>query len=270
MAHRLSPSIQRPSTLAQRFALPGFALWFPVLLGVAVVCNGNPTMAGDEAVRRIAGPPMNILVAGRDTSPRDVIGWPVYGPDMERVGAVESVFADANGRIAGAVVALTPIKGEPAKALSVPRRDFVVQIGKFTMAKPGAELQDLPGFEYASVRERGTVIPAGSMMLAAAKPVVTPVPETVVAAPEFSGTSLFGAPVRNLADEAIGFVTDLVMDDKGQLQAILVSVDDGPARVVRLEGHEVRVVREEGGAMVLTSLARRMVTARNTQQALVE
>lgn len=273
MTFRTSSAVQRASALALRFVLPGPALWFPVVMGVAVACSVGQALAGDEAPRRIAGPPMNIMVPGMDTSPRDVIGWPVYGPALERVGAVESVYADADGKIAGAVIALKPGTGEPAKSVSVPRRDFVVHIGKFAMGKPGEELRDLPSHEYASAKERGKVLPAGSMMLAEAKvPAAEPTPVTAVAAtPEFSGNALIGAPVRNLADEAIGSVADLVMDDKGRLQAVMVLIDDGlGSRSVRLESHEVRVVREEGGATVVTGLARRMVTARNTLQVAIQ
>lgn len=272
MAFHTSSAVRRASAFALRLAVPGAALWFPVMLGVAMACNVGQAFAGDEAPRRIPGPPMSILVPGMDTSPRDVIGWPVYGPALERVGAVESVYADADGKIAGAVIALKPGKGELAKSISVPRGDFVVYIGKFGMGKAGDELRGLPVHEYASAKERGKVLPAGSMMIAEVKKPAeaapAPLPVTVAAAPEFSGNALIGAPVRNLADESIGSVTDLAMDSKGQLHAILVSVDDG--RSVRLESSEVRVIREEGGTMVLTGLARRMVMARNTQQTSIQ
>lgn len=272
MAFRTSSAVQRASAFALRLAVPAPALWFPLMLGVAMACNLGQAVAGDEAPRRIAGPPMSILVPGMDTSPRDVLGWPVYGPALERVGAVESVYADADGKIVGAVIALKPGKGETAKSISMTRGDFIVHIGKFAVGKAGDELRGLPTYEYASDRERGTVLPAGSRMLAAVKKPVeavsVPIPVTVAAAPEFSGNALIGAPVRNLADESIGSVSDLVMDSKGQLQAVMVSIDDGPA--VRLEGSEVRVIREEGGTTVLTGLARRMVTARNTLQASIQ
>jgi hypothetical protein len=249
-----------------RLAAPlGPALWFPIMLGAALVLNAGNGLAQNAAPVRIAGGPLNILVPGMDTSPRDVIGWPVYGPALERLGAVESIYSDASGKIAGAVIALTPEKGEQAKSVSVPRSDFVVHIGKFTMSMPTAALRGLPAYEYASAKERGTVLPAGSLMTAAPL-VVQPVPVAAAATPEFSGNALIGAPVRNLADEAIGSVSDLVLDEKGQLQAVMVSIDNSPGRSARLESHEVRVVREEGGATVLTGLARRTVTNRDMLQ----
>lgn len=248
-----------------RVAAPiGPALWFSLMLGAVLVLNAGNTLAQDTTLVRVAGAPLNILVPGMHTSPRDVIGWPVYGPALERLGAVESIYSDASGKIAGAVIALKPERGEQAKSVSVSRRDFVVHIGKFTMSMSGAALKDMPAYEYASAKERGTVLPAGSLMTAAT-PVVQPVP-VAAPTPEFSGNALIGAPVRNLADEAIGSVSDLVMDDKGQLQAVMVSIDNSPGRSVRLENHEVRVVREEGGATVLTGLARGTVTNRDMLQ----
>lgn len=251
-----------------RFAAPvGPALWFPLVFGAALVLTVGSAVAQDAVSVRMASAPMNILVPGMDTSPRDVIGWPVYGPALEHIGHVESVYADTSGKIAGAVITLKAEKGEPAKPVSVPRRDFVVHIGKFTVSTSGASLRDLPAYEYASDKERGTVLPAGSRMQAAKPSATQPVPATVAVAPEFSGASLIGAPVRNLADEAIGSVADLVMDGTGQLQAILVSLDNGPGgRFVRLESHEVRVIREEGGATVVTGLARGVVASRDMQQ----
>jgi len=243
----------------------GPAFWFPLLLGTVLLLNAGNTFAQEGAPVRVAGTPLNILVPGMDTSPLDVIGWPVYGPDLERLGAVESIYSDANGKIAGAIIALKPEKAVQAKSVSVPRRDFVVQIGKFAMSARAAVLLDLPAYEYASAKERGTVLPAGSLMTAA-PPVVQPVPVAAAATPEFSGNALIGAPVRNLADEAIGSVSDLVMDDKGQLQAVMVSIANSPGRSARLESHEVRVVREEGGVTVLTGLARGTITNRDVLQ----
>ena len=249
-----------------RLAVPvGPALWFPLFLGAALVLNTGNSFAQEVAPVRIAGTPLNILVPGMDTSPRDVIGWPVYGPVLERLGVVESIYSDANGKIAGAVIALKPEKGEQAKSVSIPRRDFVVHIGKLTVSAPGVALRDMPGHEYASAKERGTVLPAGSLMTVAT-PIVQPMPVVAAVTPELSGNAIIGAPVRNLADESIGSVSDLVMDDKGQLQAVMVSIDQSPGRSVRLESHEVRVVREEGGATVLTGLSRGTVTNRDMLQ----
>lgn len=230
------------------------------------------------APQRIAGSPMNLLVPGMETPARDLLGWPVYAPGLERIGTVESVFVDVDGKLAGAVIWMRPSATATARSVALQRRDFVVQIGKVAVSSSGEALRERPAFRYASASDRGGILPAGVLMAALetkAEPVaiIGEVPVVAVASenPEFSSTSLIGAPVRNLADESLGSVADLVLDDKGRMQAIMVVVHAGlENRPVRLDSSEVRVVREEGGLTVRTALPRVAVAKRNTtQQALV-
>lgn len=238
--------------------------------------NQTPPLAAPDSpqVAPIAGAPLNLLVPGMETPARDILGWPVFAPGLERLGNVESVFVDAGGQVAGAVIWLRPTATETARSVALPRRDIVVQIGKVAVSADAKALRERPAYRYASAAQRGGVFPAA--VLAAAletktepTPVIGDVPVAAVstANPEFSGTSLIGAPVRNLAGESLGAVVDLMLDGRGSVQAVLVATEAGwEDRPVRLEGHEIRVVREEGGLTVRTALPRAAMAARHTTQ----
>lgn len=206
---------------------------------------------------------------------RKLIGRNIQNAQNETVGEINSVHIDAAGKIDSVIVGVGGFLNMGEREVALRWSDLqVMQNGdKVVVNMTKDQLKALPEYKYREASYRGTVFsdtaPARMNATApaaggtaqpapAARPVAgqttgsTPVASTAAV----SGNTLIGAAVRNMQDEKIGTVDDLVVGADGKINAAVVSVGGFlgmGTRYVTLDWSALTVARDGNTIVVKTN-----------------
>ncbi|HJQ60020.1 MAG TPA: PRC-barrel domain-containing protein [Vineibacter sp.] len=183
---------------------------------------------------------------------KKLIGQSVVNAQNERVGEIESVIIDADGKVRTAIMDVGGFLGMGEHRIAVAFNRLAVSDDgkKVTISATKDELKALPAYTYTEPQQRRTVFsertpsgtvtprtetvprtdppPATSADRATPRtsPTATPPATTGKTAMEtqVSAKALMGLNIRNSANETIGEIEDVVLAADGKIQDVIVGV----------------------------------------------
>ena len=194
---------------------------------------------------------------------RKLIGRNIQNPQNETIGEINSVLIGADGKIDSVLVGVGGFLNMGEREVALRWSDLQVsQNGdKVVVNMTKDQLKGLPEYKYRDAKQRGTIFsdtaPAMNAVAPAAgttaKPTAT---STVAATAPVTGNTLIGASVRNMQNENIGTVDDLVVGADGKISAAVVSVGGFlgmGTRYVTLDWSALTVARDGNTIVVKTN-----------------
>lgn len=228
---------------------------------VIMVLLGNPA----AAQRGTFAPPAASEQMPAQISSEKLIGRDIRTAQDKTVGEIKSVLLGADGRVRAVVVGVGGFLGLGDREVAIDWNNLRVRNNGEVIVTELTEdqLRSLPEYKYADPRQRGTVFnPAANPQAAQnadrARTPVTP------AAWNMRASELLGMDVRNAQNESIGQIKELVIDLRGEVQAMVISVGGFLGlgdRNVAVGWKEFQFNREKGGLAAALSMSRDQLKA---------
>lgn len=190
-----------------------------------------------------------------ETDTARLIGRTVRNSAEESIGEVTSVVIGRDGSVASVIVGVGGFLGMGQREVAIRWQDIQVRDNGAIVHTnvTRAQLAALPEYRYAPNQRPGTIIGTPVTSAPAAMPGVTAPAMTG----RLSANDLIGSTVRSPANDSIGRVYDVLMDDSGMARALVVSsggVMGIGDRRVELAFGDVRLVRDGGTLNVVSRL----------------
>jgi len=230
-----------------------------------------------------AGGDTGFVNAGADQiAASTLIGKDVYGPENESIGKISDLVLQKEGSTRVALVDVGGFLGIGSKTVAIPFTDLKIAktdanaTPQINVAMTKDQLQNQPEFDKstldtASNAPATTGQPAGTTTdntMAAAPPATTDqstAPATTgsidTAKPvsqDIAASKLIGAGVYGQDDSSIGSVNDIVFNDKGDINAVVVDVGGFlgiGAKPVALKFEDLNVRTDESGKIMVSANA---------------
>jgi sporulation protein YlmC with PRC-barrel domain len=223
---------------------------------LAVVLATNPA-AGQ---RGTFAPPSATVQASAPISTDKLIGREIRNAQDRTIGEIKSVVLNADGRVQAVIVGVGGFLGLGEREVAIGWENLQVRNDgeAITTDLTEAQLRALPEYKYADQRQRGTVFAPRTEQRAAQTTERSQQPITP-AAWNMRASELIGLDVRNTQNESIGQIKELVVDLRGDVQAVVVSAGGFLGlgdRNVAIDWKQLQFNREKGGLVASLSMSK--------------
>ena len=238
--------------------------------GILVMCAAAGAVAAGPVVaqRGVFAPPAATVEAPGQISTDKLIGRDIRNAQDKEIGEIKSVALGPDGRVQAVIVGVGGFLGVGEREVAIGWDNLRIRNNGEVITTDLSEeqLRGLPEYKYADGRQRGSVFAPESNTRVAQNTDRSQAPITP-AAWNMRASELIGMDVRNAQNESIGQVKDLIVDLRGEIQALVVSVGGFLGlgdRNVAVAWKQFQFNREKGG------LAARVAMSRDQLKALPE
>ncbi len=171
---------------------------------------------------------------------RKLIGRNIKNAQDETIGEIKSIYLSADGKVDSVIASVGGFLGIGDREVRIAWSDLKISDngGKVMVNMTKDQLKGKPAYKYANESWRGQVFndtgpyhdtradnrPANDRMAATGPTTGTTSTGDFNAQGEMSGEALIGATVRNQANESVGKVEDVYVDNAGAIKTVVVSV----------------------------------------------
>jgi sporulation protein YlmC with PRC-barrel domain len=206
----------------------------------------------------------NVQTPGQISSDK-LIGRSVRNAQDKVVGEIKSVALGPDGRVQAVIVGVGGFLGVGEREVAIGWDNLRIRDNGEVIATDLSEqqLRGLPEYKYADTRQRGSVFGPGANTQAtqSADRAPTTYPPS---AWNMRASELIGMDVRNAQNESIGQVRELLVDMRGEIQALVVSVGGFLGlgdRHVAVGWKQFQFNREKGGLAGRVTMSREQLKA---------
>jgi len=210
----------------------------------------------------------NLGVSGVDAG--KLIGEDVYDANGDKVGEVESVIVNPNGKVSSVVLDVGGWLSSD-KRISVPWKDLKTDAdGRITSSLTKENAKAATDFSYKDKAYRGKVLNESGQVYAAneatepsTKSVTNSDAKTTVATPaenadgSFNASKVVGLPVTNNANDSIGKIGEVLLDPSGKIAGVVVDVGGFlgiGTHPVKLAWNEIKLVNNDGSLQAVVNM----------------
>lgn len=192
-----------------------------------------------------------------------LIGQSIYNTQEEKIGDVESVILNKDGKVRSVIVGVGGFLGLGSKSVAIDWDKLTVADNgeRVTAGLTKEELQALPEYKYPENQKSGTVFSSdetatgtGSTAQSdATSPESTTAPAAGLPAGALHAKDVIGLDVRTPNDESVGEISDIVMTKEGAAEGVVVDIGGFlgmGARPVMLGWDSLRMVSDKNGKLV--------------------
>ena len=176
---------------------------------------------------------MAAMPSGADA--KKLIGRTIKNPQDQTIGKIESVYINKDGKVDSVIAGVGGFLGVGEREVRLAWKDLQIsQNGeRVTVNMTKDQLKAMAPYKYSDAKWRGQVFtdlgvytPDHTAAPAADRTAATTTESTgdFNASGQIAGSALIGAKVRNADNDTVGSVEDIYVDDKGTIQAVVVSV----------------------------------------------
>jgi sporulation protein YlmC with PRC-barrel domain len=197
-----------------------------------------------------------------------LIGEDVVDASNNTVGEIESVIVDTSGKVTGVVL---DVGGwlQADKRISVPWKDLKADAdGNIHTSITKENAQAAAGYSYQDESLRGKVLNESGQTYAAneaAEPSTAAttaeanraMPAAMNADGSFNASKIVGLKVVNNADDAVGEISEVLVDDSGKIAGVVVDVGGflGIAtHPVKLGWNDIKMVNKDGDLRAVVNM----------------
>jgi hypothetical protein len=238
--------------------------------GVAQAADTRPSTATPAA----PAPAATAALPG-SADANKLIGQDIKNAENDSIGEVKSVRIGADGKVDAVIVGVGGFLGMGEREVALDWKELRVSDDgrKVTANMTKDQLKAMPEYKYPDNSYRGRVFtdatprdarPGATGTVAARDPAAAPRDRTAAARSgdfnaqgDISGNALIGATVKNAANETVGEVEDVFLDQGGNVKALIVSVGGAMgigSKDVLLGWKDLKVGRQQD-KLVLTTQA---------------
>ena len=176
---------------------------------------------------------------GATADARKLIGRNIKNAQDETIGEIKSIYLSADGKVDSVIASVGGFLGIGDREVRIKWSDLHISDNgeKVMVNMTKDQLKGQPAYRYANESWRGQVFndtgpyrdtradnrPAGDRMASTGNAATTSTGD-FNAQGEMSGEALIGATVRNQANESVGKVEDVYVDNAGAIKTVVVSV----------------------------------------------
>ena len=180
-----------------------------------------PVRAGDTQVAAMPN--------GADA--KKLIGRTIKNPQDETIGKIESVHIDKDGKVDSVIAGVGGFLGVGEREVRLAWKDLQIsqdgELVRVNMTKD--QLKAMAPYKYTDANWRGQVfndsgVYAPDRTVPRASAATTESTGDFNANGQIAGSALIGAKVHNANNDTVGSVEDIYIDNKGAIQAVVVSV----------------------------------------------
>jgi sporulation protein YlmC with PRC-barrel domain len=255
-----------------------------VLLVSAIALAAGGVQAADTTPKPAATVERTATTTSADAS--KLIGQDIQNTENQTIGEIKSVRIGASGQVDAVIIGVGGFLGLGEREVALDWKDLrIADDGrKVTVAMTKDQLKAMPEYKYADASYRGRVFsdaaPRDTRIATPADrtaPAVVPADRTAAApvtadrtAPaarsraagdfnakgEISGNALIGASVKNAANETVGEVEDVFLDQTGAIKGLIVSVGGAMgigSKDVVMAWQDLKVGRQQDKLVLTTS-----------------
>jgi len=236
---------------------------------VALCAAAGAVVAGPALAQRgVFAPEATTAPAPGQVSTDKLIGRDIRNAQDKVVGEIKSVALGPDGRVQAVIVGVGGFLGVGEREVAIGWDNLRIRDNGevITTDLSADQLRALPEYKYADGRQRGSVFGPSANTPVAQNPDRNQAPVSP-SAWNMRASELVGMDVRNEQNESIGQVKDLIADQRGEIQALIVSVGGFLGlgdRNVAVGWKQFQFNREKGG------LAARVAMSRDQLKALPE
>lgn len=171
---------------------------------------------------------------------RKLIGRNIKNAENDTIGEIKSIYLSADGKVDSVIASVGGFLGIGDREVRIKWSDLHISDNgeKVVVNMTKDQLKGQPAYKYANESWRGQVFndtgpyrdtradntrPAGDRMASTGTAATTTTGD-FNAQGEMSGEALIGAKVRNQANESVGTVEDVYLDNAGAIKTVVVSV----------------------------------------------
>jgi sporulation protein YlmC with PRC-barrel domain len=254
---------------------------FRTAMLVSAIALGAAGVAQAADTRSSAAPAVPTTSAAQPVLPgsadaNKLIGQDIKNADNDSIGEVNSVRIGADGKVNAVIVGVGGFLGMGEREVALDWKDLRVSEDgrKVTANMTKEQLKALPEYKYSDASYRGRVFTeatpsdsrpgVGAPGAVAERDAATPRDRRTAAAArgdfnaqgELSGSALIGATVKNAANETVGEVEDVFLDQNGSVKALIVSVGGAMgigSKDVLMGWKDLKVGRQQDKLVLTTS-----------------
>jgi sporulation protein YlmC with PRC-barrel domain len=192
-----------------------------------------------------------------------LIGQTIYNAQEEKIGDVESVILNKDGKVRAVIVGVGGFLGLGSKSVAIDWDKLTVTDNgeRVTAGLAKEELQALPEYKYPENQKSGTVFssdetaPSTESTTAesgSTSPEATTAPAAGMAAGALHAKDMLGLNVRTPNNENVGEISDIVMTKEGSADGVVVDVGGFlgmGAKPVMLGWDSLQVTKDENGKL---------------------
>jgi sporulation protein YlmC with PRC-barrel domain len=249
-------------------------LYSGLLVGsVFAVMTAAPALAQDATTTAPAKPAApvssdastNLGVTAVDAG--KLIGEDVVDSNGKTVGEIESVIVDPNGKVSSVVL---DVSGwlESEKRISVPWKDLKADAdGKIHSSLTKENAQAASDYKYSNDVNRGKVLNESGQIYAAdgtQEPTTAQTtsadasrPAALNADGSINASKLAGVNVVNNANDTVGEISEVLLDDSGKVSGVVVDVGGFlgiGTHPVKLAWNQVKMVNKDGKLQAVVNM----------------
>jgi sporulation protein YlmC with PRC-barrel domain len=226
------------------------------------LCSAACVLAAESALaqRGVFAPEATTGETRGQVSTDKLIGRDIRNAQDKVVGEIKSVALDPDGRVQAVIVGVGGFLGVGEREVAIGWDNLRIRNNGDVITTDLSEdqLRGLPEYKYADGRQRGSVFGTGANTQVAQN---TDRSQTQVAPSVWNmrASELMGMDVRNAQNESIGQVKDLIVDMRGEIQALVVSVGGFLGlgdRNVAVGWKQFQFNREKGGLAARVAMSR--------------
>jgi sporulation protein YlmC with PRC-barrel domain len=234
---------------------------------ILALCAAAGAIASGPAMaqRGVFAPSATTAETPGQISTDKLIGRDIRNAQDKVIGEIKSVALGREGRVEAVIVGVGGFLGVGEREVAIGWDNLRIRNNGEVIATDLAEdqLRALPEYKYADARQRGSVfVPESNTRIAQGtdrgQAPITP------AAWNMRASELIGIDVRNAQNESIGQVKDLILDMRGEVQALVVSVGGFLGlgdRHVAVGWKQLQLDRQKGGLAARLAMSREQLKA---------
>jgi sporulation protein YlmC with PRC-barrel domain len=192
-----------------------------------------------------------------------LIGQTIYNAQEEKIGDVESVILNKDGKVRAVIVGVGGFLGLGSKGVAIDWDKLTVTDNgeRVTAGLTKEQLQALPEYKYPENQKSGTVFnsdetaPSSGSTTAesgSTSPEATTAPAAGMPAGALHAKDMLGLNVRTPNNENVGEISDIVMTKEGSADGVVVDVGGFlgmGAKPVMLGWDSLQVTKDENGKL---------------------
>jgi sporulation protein YlmC with PRC-barrel domain len=248
-----------------------------LLLGAALIAmlGATPIVAmADSSTSPGNSGVGNVQIAAAEVDAGKIVGEEVYDTNGNKIGEVDSVMVDQNGKVASVII---DISGwlQSEKLIAVKWSDLKMGAdGKIVSSLTKENAQSAQAYQYKDKTMRGQVMTESGERYAAggaAQPATTGTTDTtgtttdttkssiVNADGSLNASKLIGLNVQSPEDKKVGDIGEVVLDKSGKVDGVVVDVGGflgiGTHRVL-LNWNDVQLTSQDGKDRAVVNLTK--------------
>lgn len=202
-----------------------------------------------------------------------LIGRNIQNAQNDTIGEIKSVRIGADGKVDAVIVGVGGFLGMGEREVALNWTDLKIMDGgtKVTVPMTKEQLKALPEYKYPDASYRGRTFSENARPATAMGTTSRDRAATIDARDgdfntkgQISGSALIGATIRNAANESIGEVKDVFLDQNGTVKALVVSVGGAMgigAKSVMLPWQDLKVDRQQNKLFMTTNATKETLKA---------